>query len=336
MVHHKQTKRYRKLKVLSVFFGLALGMLTAIVVFRSVAKEQTPRFFGNYVLEGFEDHPFLGYAPRANTVLHSCKVFESDTLYCVTYTLDSMGRRVVPINNSATKHVLFYGCSYTYGEGVNDEETFAYRLGIMRNDLQLYNHAYSGYGPQHMLASLQFVKPSTYVSQQQGYLIYMMLPEHVYRATGKPYYLQGWGSSSPHYALEGDSLVYYANHFDWRPCYTNWQKFLGWSGLGSYLYQLPSAYAQSDIELIVAMFKRAKQAYLTEFPNGRFVVVMMPAEQADFEIGQLKAALDSAGIDVFDLHDLYPVASDYIIPNDAHPSAKAHLELAKAISDFIK
>lgn len=335
-VQQQQTKKYRRFKVLSVFLGLSLGVLVALIVLRSFVKEGAPRFFGNYVLEGFVEHSFLGYAPKANTVLHSCKVVEGDTIYCVKYSIDDAGRRTVPTNDTATKHVLIYGCSFAYGEGVNDDETFAYQLGLQRKNLQVYNHAYSGYGPQQMLANLQWETPSAYVNQQEGYLLYMMLPEHVYRATGEPYYLQGWGSSSPHYALQGDSLHYYASHFEWRPGYTNWHKFLGWSGLGSYLYPLPNVYTQNDIELIVAMFKYAKKQYLQAFPNGKFMVVMMPAEQAETEIGQLIGAFNNASIKVVDLHSLYPVVSKYIIPKDAHPSAIAHRELANAISDLIK
>ncbi len=326
----------RLFQILAFLLGLMLSLLVGLGILRYYHNQKAPRFFGNYVVEGFVPHPYLGYAPTANAKLHSCKTINNDTVYCVQYTLDANGQRVVPVNDTASKHVLFFGCSFTYGEGVNDEETFAYRLGTQRADLQIHNYAYSGYGPQQMLAKLEYGRLHQYVTEPDGYLVYVLLPEHVYRASGEPYYIQGWGSSSPHYAFDADTLKYYESHMAWRPAYTSWHRFLGWSGLGSIFTQLPSVYEQTDINLTVAICVKAKEQYLSRFPNGRFVVAMFPVEQSEVEVGQIMASLKDAGIEVWDLHTDLRMADRYTIPNDNHPSSEAHKEIARLLSKLIK
>lgn len=326
----------RLFQILAISLGLISSLIIGLGTLRYYNKQTTPSFLGSYTVDGFTPHNYLGYAPKENSKLHSCKIINTDTIYCVQYTLNANAKRVVPINDSASKHVLFFGCSFTYGEGVNDEETFTYRLGKLRADLQIYNYAYSGYGPQQMLATLQFENLNKYVNDQEGYLVYMLMPEHIYRASGEPYYIQGWGSSSPHYAFHGDSLKYYKSHMAWRPIYTSWHRFLGWSGLGNALSMFPKGYKQSDINLTVAICEKAKEQYLSQFPGGRFIVSMFPMEQPEFEVAHIISTLKNAGIEVWDLNNVIDVTAEFTIANDGHPSNMAHLELAKYFSVVIE
>ena len=53
-------------------------------------------------------------------------------LHNVTYTTESNGLRVAPPwrKNDLAGTVLFFGCSFTFGEGLNDSETLPYQVGI--------------------------------------------------------------------------------------------------------------------------------------------------------------------------------------------------------------
>jgi hypothetical protein len=332
----QDSSKQHRFRLLAIAIGLLLGLVVAVAALRYYKAKQAPHFFGNYVLEGFESHPYLGYAPKAGSVLTSCKTIELDTIYCVQYVVDDNGRRQMPLSDSATAHLMLFGCSYTYGEGVNNIETFAYQLGLAMPTYQVYNYAYSGYGPQQMLAELQFGNIANEVPQPHGYLIYILLPEHISRAAGAPYYLQGWGSSSPHYALQDDSLVYYANHKAWRPYYVAYQRFLGWSGIGSIVSTVPNAYSGEEVDLTVAILKEAQKKYLDLYPDGHFVVALPPVISAEESFVQIANALTKAGLSVWDFHSEFDLQYPLAISGDGHPSAGGHQRLAKALLAFIR
>lgn len=52
--------------------------------------------------------------------------------------------------------VLFFDDSLTFGEGVNDNQTMPYRVGMRSaGALRVYNFAFHGYGPHQMLAQIE-------------------------------------------------------------------------------------------------------------------------------------------------------------------------------------
>jgi len=80
-----------------------------------------------------------------------------EILFNVLYTTDEKGRRITADNQStADTLILLFGCSYTYGEGLNDDETFAWQLSeLLGPKFQVYNYGFHGYGSHQMLALLE-------------------------------------------------------------------------------------------------------------------------------------------------------------------------------------
>lgn len=72
-----------------------------------------------------------------------------ETIYRVVYTVDELGRRVVPVPEarSRDRHLIFSGGSFTYGEGVDDRETLPYQVGIGTTRYKPYIYAFHGWGP---------------------------------------------------------------------------------------------------------------------------------------------------------------------------------------------
>ncbi len=58
----------------------------------------------------------------------------------------------VDVKNTKSPVILF-GCSFTFGAGLNDNETFSYKLSKYTGR-NVYNRGLSGYGVQHMLYML--------------------------------------------------------------------------------------------------------------------------------------------------------------------------------------
>lgn len=323
--HKNPTPRSQnRFRLAAMGLGLALGLLVVVVGVKWYHAGQSPKFLGNYKVDGFNPHPYLGYAPAPNTTITSCKVLDVDTLYCAQYTVDAQGRRLLPERFVAPYHFMLFGCSVTYGEGVNDNETFAHLLADAAPQYRVYNYAYSGYGPQHMLAQWQWGQIPLEVPETQGAMLYVLLPEHVHRAAGAPYFVQGWGSSSPHYAFGGDTLKYYPDHTAWRPVYTTWHRLLGWSGLGGLFGGTETNFTPQDVALTVAIISEAQERYLAAYPSGQFKVVIAPFVGHDALYNALLQALSSENIGIVDASKAYPQEPPYTILHDGHPTALGH------------
>jgi hypothetical protein len=81
---------------------------------------------GQQVLDGAHiADEVLGYKIAPNTRIHSVAKVGDRLIYEVDYTTDKFSRRVTPWHGSsqADKFALFFGCSFTFGQGVKDDET---------------------------------------------------------------------------------------------------------------------------------------------------------------------------------------------------------------------
>ncbi|MBW2977249.1 hypothetical protein KY331_00230 [Candidatus Woesearchaeota archaeon] len=82
----------------------------------------------------------------------------SDQSEKIMYTINSLGFRGEEYNTKAKKHIFVFGCSYTFGTGLNIEETWAYQFkklfSHMResdiNDINLMNFSVYGVSNDHI------------------------------------------------------------------------------------------------------------------------------------------------------------------------------------------
>ena len=61
------------------------------------------------------------------------------------------------LDKKGKHHTAFFGCSYTFGEGINDEETMVYRLNDKYPDEVFDNYGVSGYSTLQSLIVMQDV-----------------------------------------------------------------------------------------------------------------------------------------------------------------------------------
>ena len=87
--------------------------------------------------------------------------------------------RKVENENSKEKPILIFGCSFTEGSGLKDNETISYKLGktITR---PIYNRGLSGTGVQHMLFQLKTEEFYKIVPKPE-YIIYIFMDGHTQR-----------------------------------------------------------------------------------------------------------------------------------------------------------
>lgn len=102
----------------------------------------------------------VGTFPKASgaPVFEAQRTLKFDhELFDVRYGFDTQGRRVTPASDAKPQaELLLFGCSYTFGHGLEDTETWAWKLGkLLGPTWRLSNYAYNGFGPQQMLTRLE-------------------------------------------------------------------------------------------------------------------------------------------------------------------------------------
>jgi hypothetical protein len=249
-------------------------------------------------------------------------------LYDVTYTIDPIGRRETPIVGAGQRdrHLVFMGGSYTFGQGVEDDETFPYYVGELTTRYRPYNYGWSGGAPADALMKFQLRRISAEVNETRGLLIYLFIDGHIGRTIGSMVVTGSWGAEKIHYDLTpaGD-LVFRGSFATAHPLRTYLYRKLSRTNIARLVGVDLPLYSTRHAVHTARILEALSAEYMREFPEGEFWVVLYPGREGpddlirEFEARQIKY-----------LH--YPIDPDSAffqrIPVDTHPTAAAYRALA--------
>ncbi len=323
-------------------FVIGLLLVLILLTLVKVAGRQStpdPSVAGMYLdgqlgMQGFAiEDELLGYKPRSRQKVRVRKEVGRAILYDVTYTIDELSRRLTPgQQEDATRFLLFSGCSFAFGEGVNDEETLAYHLAQLAPKTRTYNYGFAGYGAQQTLALLEGRPLAAEIGQKRGHFIYVFLVFHVGRTIGSPAVFNGWGAFMPFYTLDSSGKVRRQGNFtSGRP----WISLLFWFssklGLGH-----PPAIVHSpesipdQLELTARIISRAAETFASKFPESRFLVLVYPQPLGAYD---LRPNLRALGVPFLDYSDLFRSDDRGLhIPDDGHPTGQAYRMVAEKLA----
>jgi len=268
-------------------------------------------------------------------------------LFDTTYTIDSNGLRVAPPyrKEGLAGTALFFGCSFTFGEGLKDNETLPYQVGeLSRGRYRTLNFGFQGYSPAQMLSELELGMVQKVVDTTPQYAFYVAIPTHVWRVAGRV----AWAQRTPRYVLESNGNLHLAGHFDNRQDLgsrlglsrdSRLRGQLNKSAMWRMLPMLDPSVNDDDIRLYFAVVGRAQELLKAQYPNIQFRVILHPAMvgEPDRPVYEtLRDGFRQRGIPVDLVEDILPGykidRSAYILnPRDAHPSALSNRLLAEHI-----
>jgi hypothetical protein len=283
--------------------------------------------------EYYQAHSALGWAPKPGIKTRAWKRVAGDPVYDVQYSIDALGRRVTPgaAAGPRSTFLLFFGCSVTFGEGVQDAETFPYFVAERAPRVRAYNYGFHGYGPQQLLARLETQDLRTEVAEPKGTLVYLFIDAHVNRAIGSMVVYTGWADKAPFYRLGADGAsVRDGTLTTGRPLTSILYSILGRSQVlkRSHL-DVPPTITERHIDLTARILAASAQRFHEQFGGGRFVVVIFPGSK---HAVPLRRALGRHGVESLDYSGLFDAADPaYAIPNDWHPTPQAHRRLAEQL-----
>lgn len=260
--------------------------------------------------------------------------------YKVSHTSDSL--RYTGVSYKYNPKVYFFGCSYTYGMGVNDNENFVYLFQEKHPNLNVKNFGIPGYGTIQCLLQLKSLItkqdiPNTIVVNYANF--------HDIRNSLTPQYRLNLKMG---YELANDSLkklmltsnvpyikknkkTFIIDYCKWENLYKNWQLRETLASV-NYLQTLLDKQTEKNIptqQITLFIFDEIKK--LCDKHNIKLVVTGITQNN------DTKKFLNNLKIHQIKSIDISVNLSDNKYnntPYDNHPNKLAHLEFAKALNVY--
>jgi hypothetical protein len=329
--------------VLFVCAGAVLGW----ELYRIETGMQLPfRVSGSWIARD----PQLGYVPRPNNQVEFYHP-DSDTRY-QAFT-DRLGARVSARGEQSPLQadLLFVGCSFTWGLGVKNEDTYAVQVGRMLG-VPSVNLAMGGYGSIQSLLRLR-----ANVGLQPKVVVYGFLETHLERNLSpcaaappafcltQPFFEDGadGGHIHPPFApLEGFEAVHIMVH-DWHGP-GDVLRAATWA-LRTDLFHLTTRAEGSDEAMSKSIrYAIAEMAQATRAIGAPLLVVYIPmlVERPADPPEALRRAVAESRVGLLDLapavrehYRVRPRVPLVMSPVDAHPNAEGHLLIAERIAQAL-
>lgn len=226
--------------------------------------------------------------------------------------------------------IWFLGCSLTFGEGVNDADTLAVRVG-QRLNVDTYNFAFPGWGP-HQALRLWDSGELEKQAPKPALVVFGSFPGHAQRCAGKAY----WDFDGPHYQTGSDAPVLQGAHRDVSGVAKLHWLLTRMGIIDTRTAQLLSAVvaqpSPADGEQCVGLIKEL--ARRSQSLGAEFIVVDWRSRESNPAIADAMTQALKPVAPVLEVQSLFdPADPQYQITHDGHPNAQALDQLAKALSD---
>ncbi len=279
-------------------------------------------------------HARLGYVMQPNKSVSARAYYRDASLFDVTYTIDEVGLRTSFYAGSTASRecIFFFGCSFMFGVGVDDDETIPFLVAKATHGLfRTYNFGVGGYGPHQMLAALDLGYAAELTRcDTVRHAFYWGIADHLRRAAGHTQ----WDPHGPRYITDDNGEARYVGRFDDRHRVT--QIFLNQLRKSKTYTRLHDAPLRtSDIGLFVAIVRASKARFERMYPNGRFHVLFWDDRPSS---GPIVEALAGVGIEPYLASRVLPSfnTENYAFEGDGHPTPLAHRLLAGFVLDLVR
>lgn len=288
-------------------------------------------------------HPILGYANLANSQFVARKFYDNQLTYEASFTHNSSGLRITkPIGGQApstNESIIFFGGSFSWGEGVNDDQSLPYTTNSLTGGkFSVYNFGAPGYGPQHMLSAIEHGIVDSIVKEHPRVVIYQAIVDHMYRVAGMRKFTKG----GPRYLLGRSGEVIYAGNFlRCHPAYDNcFLKRVKRQVNKSYIFQrlVLKRINNNEIEIFMKVINKSRKLLEEKYPKVEFYVLFWHKPQNRIS-NEILRAFQERDFNVLLIQQIIPDYNEhrnqYHILHDGHPTALAYRKLGHFIADTL-
>lgn len=278
----------------------------------------------------------LGFAPLPEAIQTvSRRVDDGEVIYDVVYSSLPSGWRVTPQHPEAETAVIFFGCSFTFGEGLNDADSFPYKVAEQLGEkFQVFNFAFHGYGSNQMLVQIESgILDDIAKKYKKLYVFYTTIDGHGLRSAALPVYM--WAPRFPWYELENGQVVRKGDISDKKFAYFLYENFKDY-----HIYQqlfLRPSYSNSELE----RFRELHTSIMKQADRELFARYGIHLVTAIYPTASFGESISKKDLLTLDLNPYFPDLKSkpdkyWIHKKDQHPNALATDCMAKAIVEYVK
>jgi hypothetical protein len=348
---YKTKKRKKVSNLFLAFSALLLGLLLAELAYRNLFKKKVAIMTANSF---FRLDSSLGYCLDTGYI-KADRYFPGDTIFSTHYTIlsdtDSYGKsypfRKAYKSDTAGKETVFLGCSFTFGEGLGDEQTLSYQYGKLTNTSAI-NRGCNGFGVHQVY---QFFK-SKYANRDNHdrVFVYSFFFEHILRASG----VYVWNCGGPFFIIQGDTLYNKGVSYKVKPIkgarLAHYGSFMGtFTFIRDYVQRIAlkkSIQELTDNDFAPSYLMLKQLAEMINKTGGKLVILNWdnslsnsPSKILNQNIrdNRIEKELSNTGAVILPVSGALDLKNDkYLIPRDGHPSALANEVLAKYLAENLK
>lgn len=299
------------LKILGInFLILLLCLIVSEIVIYSIAKEQ---YYSDtlswWPKDDLANMPPLKYNPKLMSARDA-----------IDYSVHNSLRKQEG-ENSAKKAIVLFGCSFTYGDGLTQNQTFGHKLYEQTNR-PVYNRRISGSGVQHMYYQLNDSSFYSEIKKEPEYIIYIFSP---YLHTHRLYaYIFSLYEDKLYLRYYPDKVDKNGNLIEKKPFVPEVLSGLYLVKYYEYLKTIQDMKNSSD-NFYLLLFKKSMEKVKKHYPNAKFVVFCFDMYKNESEeYTSLIENLKSEGFIIVKTNELtdidYSDTKYHISETDVHPN----------------
>jgi len=347
-------KMKKRIKEISLQFGLVcltviLTIFCLELIFYMKSKpEDTSRktFRHKYEVvkrDGYKDNLDLYQKERRHKLGRLYEIFSEtkhqmyfgdEILWEKKYTTDQLGRRITGVEEKRKYHLLFFGGSYVFGDGLDDNATLPYLVSQKNSSIHSYNYGNSGSTTSHMYVQLQNFIESDQILEKLGAAIYVYNDFHIDRNIGAMFPISWNEGNAPYLFIdENNELVADGKFYSNRYFTTQLYKLLNNSYTLRYFkvnLPLTSLTPRAFFHpLLFKIIKSSFEIYKEKFQSDNFIVLIYPGNTGNEKLIDFLRENNIKYFDYSKLFDGYDLST--LRYNDGHPNLKANELVASTI-----
>jgi hypothetical protein len=290
-------------------------------------------------------HALVGYSFVGPARLQASAYLGSEIIYeNVLYSFDSMSRRPCRPAPDAPRHALFFGGSFTFGEGLTNQQTLACQFQTAsQGEFASFNYAMMGWGPAQTYNQLNVDELFNDIFQRRGIAVYGLVDDHINRAIWRPE-ISAVYTDYPFFRVADDGVIEGPLRAVDRPHLRLATDLYGFLDGFSPLFRVaisPSWFRieskQRATRLTAHALGRSRIRYRERF-DGEFFVLLWPRSRLEPDLEHLLIdELTRLGVPVIQVPPLPGDETNATLhPLDGHPSARETAWVAESLLRVIR
>lgn len=335
-----KTKNAKKKLIVANLIAIPLALLIG-ETYCCLLKIEHPKEVVKYDHKFWEPSAHLGWKPIKNNKVRSWATLKEKKIFDAYYTIDEDGLRDTPSSNKKSNQcVSFFGCSFTFGWGLNDNETLPYFFGKQTNQkYKISNFAFNGYAANQMLSQIENGLMEINTTRcSQNIAIFSLMDDQIKRVLGETI----WTDRDPMFRIKNKKLTYCGSFNNkWtampEPLFKIKRKFELYTYLRKhFIEKINKNTKENPEELEIAILNKSRQLLKEKYNTDRFIILIWNGfEDDDKIIEKLKAN----HFEYYLMSDILPdygyYSTKYHIEHDWHPNKIANEIIAKFLAQKV-